>query len=824
MTGSNSESCSGVSQRDGFAPELQNSRQFGSSIVGQHSEIYRSFDKLEFPKLISFLKTLCQTELGEKYFDDVPLYFDKSSLEKEYRLVDQAHTLCVRNIFPELTGAKDVRSSLVRASKEGSILQSKELYDIAQLLHVAEATRKNLLKHKNDSHSDAQSLREISEIGFRLYHDSILEFNITRAIDEEGNVRDDASKGLRKIRTSLSRTRGNLRKKIISIARSFSEMEYSEEDIFTQRDGRFVLPIKSEFKKQIPGLIHGTSATGQTIFIEPSDVVDLNNEVISLQFDEQREIEKILRDLTDSVRVVVPQLLQDVDVIAYLDSLFARATYAIRFNAMVPIIGEVKVPRIAKARHPLLVIKIGREKVVPIDMFLNDATRVVVISGPNSGGKTVTLKTIGLFALCNLAAIPLTADPGTELPIYENIFTEIGDEQSIENDLSTFTSRIRHFVSIIGNAKENSLVLVDEFGEETEPAEGAALASAILEELRGKNSMSFVTTHNSGLKVFASNAPGMMNAAMEFDQKTLMPTYRLVLGRPGSSYAFEIAQRTGIDKSTVERARKYVGEGRNKLENLLLRVEQLENELRDRVMEIKKEQELAETMRQEYEKKLFSAKKEAAEIKSKAVDEAEKIVAELNKKIESMVREIRESNADKEAIKRSRVRIDEVKQEVAKIRDSERAEQRKSFGVGDSVSIRGTLLVGEVIEKSNEKGELLVEVSGLRMRVHESELEETNKNKAKKSPASVEVHHGVMNKIDIRGMRPYEIQTTVEKFLDDAYLGGLKQVEIIHGTGTGSLKRAVEQLLKVHPFVVSFRAGEIGEGGQGITVVELKAE
>jgi len=797
---------------------LQQSDSINEDSIGVHdTELLRSFEKVEFLKLISYLKNLCQTELGAKYFNDVPLYYEKYSLEREYLLVDQSHSLLVRNIFPELTGAKDVRFSLARASKEGSYLQGMELRDIASLLHAVESTRKSLLRQKNE-------FREISEIGFRLYQDLILEFNINRAIDEDGNLSDDASKELHRIRTNLNRTRGNLRKKIISIARSFSEMEYSEDDIFTQRDGRLVLPLKAEFKKQIPGLIHGASATGQTVFIEPSAAVDLNNEVISLQFEEQREIEKILRELTDKVREVVPQLLQDVDVIAYVDSLYARAEYAVRFNAIIPAVEAVDVPRLVKARHPLLVIKLGREKVTPIDMFLEDSTRVVVISGPNSGGKTVTLKTVGLFALCNLAAIPLTADPGTELPIYRNIFTEIGDEQSIENDLSTFTSRIKHFVSIIDKAGAKSLVLVDEFGEETEPAEGAALASAMLEELRDKNSMSFVTTHNSGLKVFASDAAAMINAAMEFDQNTLVPTYKLIIGRPGSSYAFEIAQRTGIDKDIVERARKYIGEGRNKLENLLLRVEQLENELRDRVMEIKKEQELAETMRQEYEKKVFSAKKEASEIRSKAVEESEKIIAELNKKIENMVREIRESGADREALKRSHASVDEMKQQVAKMRDSQGAEQRRSFSVGDIVSISGTLLAGEVIEKSNEKGELLVEVSGLKMRVHESELRQTTKGKLKKNEAFVAVHSGVLTRVDIRGMRPYEIQSTVEKFLDEAYLGGLKQVEIIHGTGTGSLKRAVEQLLKIHPFVVSSRSGDLGEGGQGVTIVELKPE
>ncbi len=786
-------------------------------MIERDSELLRSFEKLEFPKLISFLKTLCQTELGEKYLDDIPLIFDKGSLEKEYVLVDQAHSLSVRNIFPDLTGVKDVRASLARASKEGSFLPGKELRDISKLLHVVESARKSLLKQKNE-------LREISEIGFQLYPDSILEFNINRAIDEEGNVRDDASKELRRIRTSLNRTRGSLRKKIISIARSFSEMEYSEEDIFTQRDGRLVLPVKAEFKRQIPGLIHGSSATGQTVFIEPSFAVDLNNEVISLQFEEQREIEKILRELTERIREVVPQLVQDVEVIAYLDSFYARAVYAMHLGAVVPAVGVVKVPRLVKARHPLLVIKMGRDKVTPIDMFLDDTTHVVVISGPNSGGKTVTLKTVGLFVLCNLAAIPLTADPGTELPIYENIFTDIGDEQSIENDLSTFTSRIKHFVEVLLKANDKSMVLVDEFGEETEPAEGAALASAMLEDLRDIGSTSFVTTHNSGLKVFAADAPGMLNAAMEFDQKTLTPTYKLVLGRPGSSYAFEIAQRTGLKQKIVERARKYVGEGRDKLENLLLRVEQLENELRDRVIEIKKEQELAETMRQDYEKKIHSAKKEASEIRNKAVDESEKMVVELNRKIENIIREIRESNAEKETIKRAHVQIDEMKQQVVKLKATEQAARTKGFQIGDPVLIKGTLLAGEVVEKSNEKGELLVEVNGLKMRVHESELQETTRSKMAKSEVTVEVQSGIPTKVDIRGMRPYEIQTSVEKFLDDAYLGGLKQVEIVHGTGTGSLRRAVEQLLKVHPFVVSFRTGELGEGGQGVTVVSLKTD
>ncbi len=786
-------------------------------MIERDSELARSFEKLEFPRLVSYLKTLCQTELGEKYLDSIPIFSSKTDLEREFRLVDQAHSLAVRNIFPDLTGSKDVRPFLAHAAKEGSLLQGKELHTIAVILHVVDSVRKSLLKQKGE-------LQEISELGFRLYPDTILEFNINRAVDEEGNIRDDASKELHRIRTSLNRTRGNLRKKIMTIARSYSDQEYSEEDIFTQRDGRLVLPVKAEFKRQLPGLIHGASATGQTVFIEPSAAVDLNNEVISLQFEEQREIEKILHELTGRIREVVPKLVQDVEVLSHLDSLYARAGYAMRLAAIVPQVGAVAVPRLVKARHPLLAIKTGRERVTPVDMFLDDSTRVVVISGPNSGGKTVTLKTLGLFVLCNLAAIPLTADPGTELPIYENIFTEIGDEQSIENDLSTFTSRIKHIVGILGRADEKCLVLIDEFGEETEPAEGAALASAVLEDLRDSNAMTLVTTHNSGLKVFASEAPGMLNAAMEFDQNTLRPTYKLVLGRPGSSYAFEIAQRTGIGEPVIRRARKYIGEGRDKLEKLLLRVEQLENELRDRVVEIKKEQELAETMRQEYEKKVHSAKKEAAEIKRKSIEDSENLIADLNRKIENLVREIRETKASKESIKEAQSRVQELKGQVSNLRDAESQEARKEFRIGDSVLIKGTLLAGEVCEVSNEKGELLVEVNGLRMRVHESELKETNRRTVKRAEATVAVQSGISTKMDIRGMRPYEIQASVEKFLDEAYLGGLKQVEIVHGTGTGSLKRAVADLVKTHPFVISFRSGEMGEGGQGVTIVGLKPD
>jgi DNA mismatch repair protein MutS2 len=791
------------------------------------SELARSKEKLEFSKLISYLKSLCQTSLGEKYIEDIPLYFDRSALEREYLLVNQAHSLVVRNSFPDLTEAKDVRSSLIHASKEGAMLQGRELYNIAKFLHVVEMARKSLLKHRED-------LDKISEVGFRLYPDPILEFNILRAIDEEGNVRDEASRELQRIRRTLNDTRALLRKRIISLARSFSESEYLEDDIFTQRDGRLVLPVKAEFKKQIPGLIHGVSATGQTLFVEPAAIVDLNNEVVSLQSDEQRESERILRELTDKVREVVAKLLQNVGVIAYLDSLYARAIYATRLSALVPVSHvdssvnrniNIKVPRLVKARHPLLALKFGLEKVIPFDMFLDESVRVVVISGPNSGGKTVALKTIGLLALCYLSAVPLTADSGTELPIYNSIFTEIGDEQSIENDLSSFTSRVKHLASIIDTADDRSLVLIDEFGGETEPAEGAALASAILEELRNRNSMSFITTHNSGLKVFASDAYAMINAAMEFDQKTLMPTFRLVLGRPGSSYAFEIAQRTGLDERIVNRAREYGGEGRDKLEKLLLRIEQLENELRDRVMEIKKEQELAETMRQDYERKLYAAKKEATEIRNKAIEESEKIVSELNRKIENLVREIRESKADKETIKRSRARAEEIRRQVAEMRKSQESSySKKDFNVGEPVSVRGTLLTGEVVEKANERGELLVDVNGLKIRVHESELQAASKGKIRKNKSSVDIHSGGRTKVDIRGMRSYEIQSTVEKFLDDAYLSGLRQVEIIHGTGTGALRRAVEELLKEHPFVMSFQQGEGGAGGQGVTIVNLKLE
>ncbi len=779
------------------------------------SELKHSFEKLEFPKLIAYLKSLCQTEVGEKYFDAMPSFLDRAAVEAEYRLVGQAHLLVGKNVFPDLTGTKDVRISLERASKEGSFLAGKDLHEISFLLHVAESARKSLLKQRTD-------LPELSEIGFRLYSDRILEFNLNRAVDEEGNVRDDASKELARIRARLIHTRGALRKKIISIARSFSEMEYSEDDIFTQRDGRLVLPVKSEHKRQIQGLIHGSSATGQTVFIEPAPAVELNNEVISLLFEEQREIEKILKELTDKIRKVVPQLLQNVEVISYLDSLYARGMYSIRLNAIVPSIS--KVPRLVKARHPLLAIKLGNDKVVPTDMFLDDETRAVIISGPNSGGKTVTLKTIGLFGLCVISAIPLTGDPGTELPAYEKIFVDIGDDQSIEDNLSTFTSRVKHFVGVLSKADEHSLVLIDELGEETEPAEGAALSSAILEDLRDLGAMSFVTTHNSGLKVFASDTRGMLNAAMEFDQNTLTPTYKLVLGRPGSSYAFEIAQRTGITPNIITRARKYVGEGRDKLESLLLRIEQLENELRDRVIEIKKEQELAEKMRQEYEKRVHSAKKEASEIRNKAADEAEDIVSKLNTRIESLVREIRETKADRQTVKHARTEANAIAAEVAQLRVRQEGEKVGNFSIGDPVILTGTLMSGYVLERTNDKGNLVVDVNGLKLRVHESELKHASRSETSRREPLTEVTSGIETKVDIRGMRPYEIQSSVEKFIDNACLGGAKHVEIVHGMGTGALKRSVEQLLRDHPFVTSFRSGEIGEGGQGVTIVELKEE
>lgn len=779
------------------------------------NEIRRSLEKLEFPKLLSIIKGFCQTELGEKYIENIPFIFDKVELSKEYKLVSQAQLIMLSSNPPPLEGAVDVRQYLFQASKDGSMLQGKELLKISRFLHVVDITRKRLLKEKD-------SLFDLATVAYRLYADPVLEYNINNSIDGEGNVKDNASKELYHIRSSLNHLRASLRKKLLHIARSFADMEYSDEDIFTQRDGRFVIPVKSDYKHKVSGLIHGQSATGQTVFLEPSTIVEANNELVSLQFEEQKEIERILRNLTSQVREVASNMIQDVDLIAYIDSLFARAGYSIKFNCIVPRIEGVKRPRFVKALHPLLISKLGMERVTPLNLFLSDDQQIVVISGPNSGGKTVAIKTVGMFVLMTLSAIPLPADPGTEIPLYKKIFTDIGDDQSIENDLSTFTSRIAHFVKILNEADDSTIVFIDELGEETEPDEGAAIASAVLEAIRDKGATAFVTTHNSGLKVFASDAPRMVNAAMEFDHVSLQPTFRLSLGRPGSSYAFEIAQRTGLPLDIINCARSYAGESRNKLESLLLRVEQLESELRERVYEIKHEQELAESLRLDYEKKLHNAKKEAGEIKIKALKEAQDLVDGVNKRIESVIKEIREQKATRESIKNARVNIEEIKEEVHALLDSHFIKSDAGFEVGEDVKLQGTLLVGRVIEKTNEQGELLIDVNGLKMRVHESELEKTSRQKWRTNQSDVEVRMNTSTKLDIRGMRSYEVQTIIEKFVDEAYLSGLRIVEIIHGTGTGVLKKTVEGILRSHPFVSSFRIGDISEGGHGVTVVELK--
>lgn len=779
------------------------------------SEIRRSLEKLEFSKLLSILVGFCQTEIGEKYVLDIPFCSDPSALEKEYKLVDQARVLVLSGNPPSLHGAVDLRSHLVRASKEGSMLQGKELRQISTFLHVVDSTRKRLLKEKG-------SLVDISEVAYRLYPDPVLEYNINNSVDEEGNVKDDASKELHRIRLSLRHLRSSLRKKLLNIARSFADMEYSDEDIFTQRDGRFVIPIKADYKHKVSGLIHGQSSTGQTVFLEPSSIVDANNEIVSLQFEEQKEIERILRVLTSQVREVASSIMQNVDVIAYIDSLFARAEYAIKFDCIIPRIDGVRKPRLVKALHPLLLAKLGKDRVVPLNLFLSDDQQIVIISGPNSGGKTVAIKTIGLFFLMTMSAVPLPADPGTEIPLFRKIFTDIGDDQSIENDLSTFTSRIAHFVKILSEADDSTVVLVDELGEETEPDEGAAIASAVLEAIRDKGAIAFVTTHNSGLKIFASDSPNMVNAAMEFDQSSLQPTFKLSLGRPGSSYAFEIAERTGLSSEVINRARSYAGESRNKLEILLLRVEHLENELRKRVLEIKREQELAESLRQDYEKKLHNARKESEEIKKNALTEMQDLIQNVNKRIESVVRELREKKATKESIKNARTKIGEIKKEVSSLVNAQAVQSNFGFRVGDDVRLRGTLLVGRVIEKTNDEGELLIDANGLKMRVHESELEKASPERKRTSQVAVEVKVNTSTKLDIRGMRAFEVQTSIEKFIDQAYLSGLHVAEIIHGTGAGVLKKTVEGILRAHPFVVSFHSGDLNEGGQGVTVVELK--
>ncbi|MCX6142426.1 MAG: endonuclease MutS2 [Ignavibacteriales bacterium] len=770
--------------------------------------------KLEFDKVLDRLQQLVASGPAWELATHLIPMTNPQLIELELQRVSEAKELLIIEGAAPLDGIKDILPALKRASIENHVLNSRELLEIASTLRASRTLASFLAKRQ-------KTYPRLAAFLAQLYSDKVIEYNILECIDEEGHIRDSASKELLRIRHEIISTADTLRKRLASILKRVSEKDFLQEEIVTTRDGRMVVPVKTEYKKQVPGFIHTSSASGATVFIEPAETLDLNNALTELQLSEQREIANILSNLTEQVREIQPHLEPMLSTLSTLDLLFAKAKYSIEIHGNPPRICEKILVRLYQARHPVLLQRHRREDVVPLDIEMGETVRTLVISGPNAGGKSVAMKCVGLLALCAQSGLHIPAAPESELGVFESIFVDIGDEQSIEDDLSSYSSHLIRMRDVVVGANPQSLVLLDEIGAGTDPAEGGALAASILTELTQRGAMTIATTHHGMLKAFAHETPHVSNASMEFDQETLKPTYRFRSGVPGSSYALELAKRLDLPLTVVNRAREFVGDEKIKLENLLAELERQTQECRAQIRDVSDERDKLNSLVKVYEQKTKDLREELKVIRKQAVEEAKDIVHGAQALIERSVKEIRESSAEKKTVQAAR---ENIKVFLKKIQDMTVAEDHTSeatLEVGDVVRVKDSSQEGELVELKPPVATVLFGNAKLKVRLETLVKVKDRKGSTGESVASALYTPEGRTEIDLRGMLGDEAIPQVERFLDDALVSGLHRVDIIHGKGTGALRKRITQFLKTYPHIKSFRLGEWNEGGAGVTVVEL---
>jgi DNA mismatch repair protein MutS2 len=771
--------------------------------------------KLEYDKVIERISELTCSEPGKQKALHLLPQVHRTVIEIELRRVSEAKELLTAEMAIPIHGFKNITGALKKTAVENQILTIVELLEIAATIRVSRTLKAFLVKRI----SQYPTLGVYHE---QLFADKIVEHHIDDALDEHGFVKDTASRELREIRRSMIAANDALRKRLESILRNVAQQEFLQDDIVTTRDGRFVIPIKSEYKHSVPGFIHSTSSSGATVFIEPAESLELNNALRELQLREQREIHRILADLTKQVSAIREPLALSLAVLSELDVIVARGKYSIEICGNPPVISSAPRINLFNARHPLLIQHLSREKTVPLSIELGGDTQTVIITGPNAGGKTVAMKTVGLLVLCAQAGIHIPADSETEIFPFQKIFVDIGDDQSIENDLSTFSSHLISLHKILEEADASSLVLIDEIGAGTDPSEGGALAATILEDLTARKAITLATTHHGILKVFAHETPGMDNASMEFDQQFLRPTYRFRSGVPGSSYAFELAERLGISHHLLKRARTQMGDEKTKLESLILELERQAQEYQHQLRQTAKEKEHLESMILSYEQKTTQLKRELGTIRKKAIEEAKEIVQQAQVKVEQSIKEIRESGAQREIVRSSHQLIKKLSEDLEKFNRDEPAPtvSPELIEKGDFVRIRDGHEKGEVQEIHGKKAIVLSGNARLQIALVDLHKEQIQKNQYSESSSLIAAPEAT-NEIDLRGLLGDEAIAEVEKFLDNAYAAGLHRVDIIHGKGTGALRKRISEFVKTYPHIKSFRLGEWNEGGTGVTVVEL---
>lgn len=781
----------------------------------------RVLKTLEYDKILAMLKERASCCISRELVDTMEPSGDFDTVERELKLTAEAETLFYKTGRSPVDDFPDMRHCLERMHA-ALFLSTGELLSIASCLKAARIAKDILAKEVGEE----SYLYNLA--GLLITHRSAEE-EINRCIINEDEIFDGASPTLARIRRAMRLANEKVREKLNSMIRSTAYQKYLQEPIITIRNGRFVIPVKQEYRQQVPGLIHDQSSSGATLFIEPSAVVELGNEYKKLLAEEADEIERILTELTAMLAPYADEIREDLNIMGQIDLVFAKAKLSRELNAVMPRLNRNNYVRIVRGRHPL----IPADRVVPIDIWIGRDYRSLIITGPNTGGKTVTLKIVGLFALMVQSGIFVPANEGSEFPVFEHIYADIGDEQSIEQSLSTFSSHMKNIVGILDKADENSLVLLDELGAGTDPIEGAALAMSILEELNDRHCICVSTTHYSEIKAFAMTHEGMENASMEFDIDRLCPTYRLYIGIPGKSNAFEISSRLGLPSSIIDKAKSFLKGEDVRFEDIISSAQS-----QHRIAE--EERKMAEEARAELEKLRADAERERKKLdedrnrlQAKAKEDAKRIVADTKREMEKLIVEIRsikdiDRSAADRAIQSARdtLRATETAvNEKEAIKKEDNTKPPKTVRAGDTVNIVTLDQKATVLSAPDSKGEVMVQAGVMKLNVKLKDIRLIEEKKAA-APTSGKVGLGAGKQVglelDVRGMLVDEANIIVDRYLDDAYNAGLSEVNIIHGKGTGALRTGIQAFLKRHPLVKGYRMGSYGEGDAGVTVVTLK--
>ncbi len=774
-------------------------------------------EKLEYQKILQYISKYCITDKGkDKILSTVPIS-ELSAIKLEGELVNEAKEILIKHVLPPIEYLPNLDVAIATSCIEGAVIESKKILDILKLAVIS----RNLIYYLKQNSEFAPQLKELSG---RLFSDKLFEHYIQKIINENGEVNDSASTKLSEIRKEIRIKNDDLIKSVNRIIKSLEEKEIVREDYLTLRDGRIVIPVKAEHKRHIRGFIHSESSTGQTVYIEPEETLELNNEIVSLSFAERREIERLLKEVTKRIGEISSQLRESLETIADVDSIFAKANYSVEIIGSFPEIDKRKPFAIHDSRHPILLKKFGKENAIPLNVKVEDKN-IILITGPNAGGKTVVLKTIGLLVLMVQSGIHIPASPDSNFHLFNNVLLDIGDAQSIEDDLSTFSSHLSNINMILNSADSNSLVLLDEIGTGTDPAEGSALAASVLISLRDKQSTVFATTHHGSLKLIANDLKGFENAAMEFDTQNLKPTYLFKQGIPGSSYAFEVAKRIGFDDNFLELASRYLDKDKHKVENFLVDIEKKSQELETKLKKMEIENSRLAGLSNLYKQNIDKLDREKKEILKKAKSEADDYLKGINKKIELVIKELKESHAKSEVIKESQNIVKEIKEKnkILFKDDIDLNVENYNFVVGNSVAIKNTQSIGEIIEISKDKKKATVQIGKVKMQIGLNDLVHTKKEK-ENIDRTINGSYTIavpQIRLDIRGEKPEEAEFEVIKFIDNAYSSGLERIEILHGKGTGVLKKTVQEILKKHERVKNFYFAPIEFGGDGITIAEL---